>query len=122
MIKPTRYTPAPIAGCPHMEPMGQGEWVKYEDYAAIVAQMAEVRNDALNDAAHVYLHGSGVASWDFFSDAYEAIRGLRTQAPAVPAEPAQVTAIPHGKWCACGYPHETGGPCWECRAIAGPRT
>lgn len=24
--------------------------------------------------------------------------------------------LPRGKWCACGFPHETGGPCWECRA------
>ena len=24
--------------------------------------------------------------------------------------------LPKGKWCACGYPHESGGPCWECRA------
>lgn len=23
--------------------------------------------------------------------------------------------LPKGKWCACGFPHETGGPCWECR-------
>ena len=23
--------------------------------------------------------------------------------------------IPAGKWCKCGFPHETGGPCWECR-------
>jgi hypothetical protein len=24
--------------------------------------------------------------------------------------------LPDGKWCKCGMPHETGGPCWECRA------
>ena len=27
-----------------------------------------------------------------------------------------MTDLPKGKWCECGYPHETGGPCWECRA------
>jgi len=21
----------------------------------------------------------------------------------------------NGQWCKCGMPHETGGPCWECR-------
>ncbi len=25
------------------------------------------------------------------------------------------TPLPKGKWCTCGIPHETGGPCWECR-------
>jgi len=28
----------------------------------------------------------------------------------------KMTDLPKGKWCECGYPHETGGPCWECRA------
>ena len=32
------------------------------------------------------------------------------------AELAAIHELPAGKWCACGFPHETGGPCWECRA------
>ena len=38
-------------------------------------------------------------------------------------EPVQeaATVLPSGKWCECGLPHETGGPCWECRIqVAGP--
>lgn len=31
------------------------------------------------------------------------------------AELAAIHALPSGKWCKCGYPHETGGPCGECR-------
>jgi len=31
------------------------------------------------------------------------------------AEQAAIHRLPSGKWCNCGYPHETGGPCWECR-------
>ena len=34
------------------------------------------------------------------------------------AELAAIHSLPKGKWCACGLPHETGGPCWECRAYA----
>jgi hypothetical protein len=30
--------------------------------------------------------------------------------------------IPRGKWCRCGFPHETGGPCWECRRADLPAT
>jgi len=26
-----------------------------------------------------------------------------------------------GKWCKCGFPHETGGPCWECRLRDEPK-
>jgi hypothetical protein len=69
-----------------------GDYVSHTDYAALSAQLedansrhaaalkavARARDDALNDAAHVYLHGSGADSWGFFIDAYEAIRALRT--------------------------------------------
>ena len=42
---------------------------------------------------------------------------IDTPAPDQVQEAAKV--LPSGKWCECGLPHETGGPCWECRALPG---
>ena len=41
---------------------------------------------------------------------------------AYQAEQAAIHALPDGKWCACGFPHEAGGPCWECRARDGEQS
>jgi hypothetical protein len=72
--------------------------------------VARARDDALNDAAHVYLHGSGADSWDFSLCAYEAIRDLRTQpCGAKSAENATQTVSVQAVPMTIGCDLSTGG-------------
>lgn len=43
---------------------------------------------------------------------------LRALSSEQPQEPPKT--LPNGKWCKCGFPHETGGPCWECKRSEQP--
>lgn len=53
---------------------------------------------------------------DLLDYAVAAIRSLIDQpAPSFDLVADAAMVLPPGKWCACGLPHETGGPCWECR-------
>lgn len=95
-----RYTYAPIGRTPHMEPMGAGEWVKWEDHAAqleaanqrhaaALEAVARARDDVLMEAAGVcretdFNLPEEVAAWRY---AKHRILALRTKPP----EPAQVT-------------------------------
>jgi hypothetical protein len=63
---------------------------------------------------HVKQPGEKLAEmWDKQSDPE-----FMTPTPATSPDDLVNAALPKGKWCDCGLPHETGGPCWECRAAA----
>ena len=157
-----RLSPCAVdGGCDaygQMEEDHIGDYVTYEDYAALSAQL-EAANQRSYYLAYAIAGGEDAPglldtvstdelckmirderAWsrdaEFSAPANGKAEGLRlavdcighiTQSEdrdpnlrEIPADtPAKASSLPAGKWCACGFPHETGGPCWECRAIAG---
>jgi len=106
---------------------GLGEWIEVESNVAemvsawntrsdtIPAMLAAARAEGAKGAARI-ADGYGACAVDVeMRD--EILALIDTPAP----DPVQeaVTVLPSGKWCECGLPHETGGPCWECRALSG---
>ena len=97
-----RYTPTVLEGAAHMEPMGAGEWVKWEDYDRARAEgKAEGLREAVDhavacvDAMDKYDQAeccNGYMCGCQGSTVHQHIRHhIRALIPASPAEPAQVT-------------------------------
>ena len=102
---------------------------------AAVAALATARDDALQEAADAVRRlettwHDGISAEchrnspeQMRMHATQAILALRskpaTEAPTPAVTVQEAAKLPYGAYCACGLPHITGGPCWECRAIAG---
>jgi hypothetical protein len=100
-----RYTPTVMEGTAHMEPMGAGEWVRWEDYERARADAMKEAADVCKNRWAVHMENSArTYEMDYIdarkdasllsscaNEADYCADAIRDLIPASPAEPAQVT-------------------------------